>query len=261
MSGDTTRLPLGDIGQAGGTAPFTSLLPFDVTIVPARRTRGMDGVTTWGVSLATSRAMNHRRADALVDPLGDLMERYAAGDDSAFESIYRELSAPLYRFCLRLALRRAEADDLFQDTFLKLHRARATYAPGSNALHWSYAIARSLYVSGIRYWRRRPEELGPTSDIAERDDIHVDGACTPESEVVAEHLLDVVTQELTRMSEKNRVAYILLKEEGLSAKNAAALLGTTSDVVKQRAHRAYEQLRSALQTAGWKEDGDGTNEF
>jgi RNA polymerase sigma-70 factor, ECF subfamily len=195
-----------------------------------------------------------------VDPLSELMERYAAGDDEAFESIYRELSVPLYRFCLRLALRRPEADDLFQDTFLKLHRARATYAPGSNPLHWSYAIARSLYISGIRYWRRRPEELGPTNDVAERDDFHVDDASTPESEVVAEHLLDVVTEELTRMSEKNRVAYVLMKEEGLSAKEAAALLGTTTDVVKQRAHRAYEQLKSALHAAGWMEDGNGAYE-
>ena len=215
----------------------------------------MDGVASWGVSLATPPRMNRR-----ADPLSELMERYAAGDDGAFESIYRELSGPLYRFCLRLALRRPEADDLFQDTFLKLHRARGTYMPGSNALHWSYAIARSLYISGIRYWRRRPEELGPTNDVAERDDIHVDGATTPESEVAAEHLLDIVTDELTRMSEKNRVAYVLMKEEGLSAKDAAAVLGTTANVVKQRVHRAYEQLKSALDAAGWKEGGDGVHE-
>ena len=55
------------------------------------------------------------------------------------------------------------------------------------------------------------------------------------------------------MSEKNRVAYILLREEELSVKEAAAVLGTTADVVKQRAHRAYEQLRSAIGAAGWKE--------
>jgi RNA polymerase sigma-70 factor, ECF subfamily len=208
----------------------------------------MDGVIDWGVSFATSRGMKRN-----TDALSRLMGRYAAGDDDVFERLYGELSAPLYRFCLRLAIRRPEADDLFQDTFLKLHRARATYAPGSNVLHWAYAIARSLYISGIRYWRRRPERLGPASDIAERDDIQVDAAVTPESEVAAEHLLDVVTLELSRMSEKNRSAYVLLKEEGLSAKDAAALLGTTSDVVKQRAHRACEHLKAALGDAGWSE--------
>ena len=95
-----------------------------------------------------------RRADSS----SELMERYAAGDDRAFDALYGQLSAPLYRFCLRLTTRRAEADDLFQETFLKLHRARATFTPRSNALHWSYAIARSLFLSGVRYWRRRASQ-------------------------------------------------------------------------------------------------------
>ena len=53
------------------------------------------------------------------------------------------------------------------------------------------------------------------------------------------------------MSEKNRSAYILLKIEGLTAAEAAAVLGTTGDAVKQRAFRAYEALREALSRAGW----------
>lgn len=61
---------------------------------------------------------------------------------------------------------------------------------------------------------------------------------------------------LSRMSEKNRVAYVLLKEENLSAREAAAVLGTTVDAVKQRAHRAYQSLKSALSTAGWSEYGN-----
>src|SRR5258708_6219568 len=48
------------------------------------------------------------------------------------------------------------------------------------------------------------------------------------------------------MSEKNRVLYFLLREEGLSVKEAGAVLGTTADVIKQRAHCAYEQLRGAI---------------
>ncbi len=198
-----------------------------------------------GLVLATSRGMKRR-----ADGPSELMERYAAGDDRAFDALYGQLSAPLYRFCLRLTTRRPEADDLFQETFLKLHRARATFTPGSNALHWSYAIARSLFLTGVRYWRRRPEQLGDGVDMAAHD--------TPEAEVTAEHLLDVVSLALERMSEKNRVAYVLMKEEGLSAADAAAVLGTTADAVKQRAHRAYQQLRGALGDAGWEEAGNGT---
>lgn len=193
-----------------------------------------------------------------ADPLARLMARYAAGDDGVFEAIYKGLEVPLYRFCLRLATRRHEADDLFQETFLKMHRARATYAPGANVLYWSYAIARSLYLSRVRYWRRRPEGVGPANDVSELEDIHDDAASTPEAELIADRLLDVVLTELRRMSEKNRSAYVLMRQEGLSAADAAAVLGTTVDGVKQRAHRADQQIRSALSEAGWIGDVYGT---
>jgi RNA polymerase sigma-70 factor (ECF subfamily) len=217
----------------------------DVTSAVPRRTHGMEAIT-WGVSFATSQDMN-----GCPDSLARLMARYAAGEDGVFDAIYQGLEAPLYRFCLRLTARRHEADDLFQETFLKLHRARATYAPGASVLHWSYAIARSLYLSRVRYWRRRPEWLSSANDVAALEDIHVDAESTPEAELIADRLLDVVVAELRKMSEKNRSAYVLMREEGLSAADAAAVLGTTVDGVKQRAHRADQQIKSALSDAGW----------
>ena len=63
-------------------------------------------------------------------------------------------------------------------------------------------------------------------------------------------LLDIVGSELRKISEKNRSAYVLVKEEGLSTKEAAAVLGTTAAAVKQRAHRACEHLRAALTPPG-----------
>lgn len=190
--------------------------------------------------------------------LDELMERYASGDEAVFEQLYQLMAPRLYRFCLRLARCATEADDLLQETFLKLHRARAAYVPGADALHWAFAIARSVYLTRLRYWRRRPEGLGSASDIAERDDMLSNDGASPEDEALAQDLVDVVAFELGRMSEKNRVAYSLLKEEGLCAKDAAAVLGTTADAVKQRAHRAYEQLRAALDAAGRRNHGNRT---
>lgn len=191
-----------------------------------------------------------RVMDAAADALSRLMERYANGEAEVFEQIYRLLAPRLYRFCRRLAIHEPEADDCFQETFLKLHRARATYVSGSNVVHWAFAIARSVYLTRLRYWRRRPEELGAAADVADRDDLQPVHATTPEAEVAAEHLVDIATMELSKMSEKNRIAYTLVKEEGVSVKDAAALLGTTPDAVKQRAHRAYEQIRTALEASG-----------
>lgn len=218
----------------------------DVTSAVPRRTHGMEATVTGGISFASSQDM-----DGCTDSLARLMARYAAGEDGVFDAIYHGLEGPLYRFCVRLAAQRHEADDLFQETLFKVHRARATYAPGASVLHWSYAIARSLYLSRVRYWRRRPEWLSPANDVAELEDIHVDAESTPEAEVIADGLLDVVVAELRKMSEKNRSAYVLMREEGLSAADAAAVLGTTVDGVKQRAHRADQHIKSALSDAGW----------
>jgi RNA polymerase sigma-70 factor, ECF subfamily len=176
------------------------------------------------------------------------MERYARGDDEVFGLVYKMIAPRLYRFCLRLAVRRSDADDDFQETFLKLHRARASYRTGANPLYWAFAIARSVYLDRLRYRRGRPEDVGAAADVAESSSLHADAGYSPEANVQAMDVADIVTRELHRMSEKNRAAYILLREEGLNVKEAAALLGTTQDVVKQRAHRAYEQLRRALGT-------------
>jgi RNA polymerase sigma-70 factor (ECF subfamily) len=186
-----------------------------------------------------------------IDRAGELMQRYARGEDDAFTDLYTLMAPRLYRFCLRLATRKPEADDVFQETFLKLHRARATYLSGTNPLHWAFAIARSVHLDRLRYRRRRPEQLGPAYDAAAEVFVAADGRSDPETDVRAGDLADVVTRELQAMSEKNRTAYILLREEEMSVQEAADVLGTTTAVVKQRAHRAYEQLRTPVGAAGW----------
>jgi RNA polymerase sigma-70 factor (ECF subfamily) len=191
-----------------------------------------------------------------VEQLNELMRRYGKGEDGAFEPLYKLFAPRLYRFCLRLTSHRTDVDDLLQETFLRLHRARATYLAGANALYWAFAIARSASIDRLRYWRRRPENLGVAGDVAEDADLRAEHAYHPEAQLLACNLRHVVTLELGKMSEKNRVAYVLLREEGLSVKEAALILGTAADVVKKRAHRAYEQIRSAVGAAGWKEQGN-----
>jgi RNA polymerase sigma-70 factor (ECF subfamily) len=191
-----------------------------------------------------------------ADELGQLMKRYARGEDGVFEELYGLLAPRVYRFCSRLAMNQQEADDCFQETLLRIHRARATYLDGADTLPWAFAIARSVYLDRLRYRRRRPEDLGSANDVAEGERLHGDDRYSPEAAVRARDLQELLTCELSRMSEKNRVAYVLLKEEELSIKEAAAVLGTTAAVVRQRAHRAYMHLRTALSAAGWTQAGD-----
>src|SRR5262245_22941858 len=110
-----------------------------------------------------------------ADQLGQLMRRYAKGDDGVFEELYRLLAPRVYRFCSRLAVHQQEADDCFQDTMLRIHRARATYLDGADPLPWAFAISRSVYLDRLRYRRRRPEDLGSSNDVAQEK------GCTPTS--------------------------------------------------------------------------------
>ena len=91
--------------------------------------------------------------------------------------------------------------------------------------------------------------MGSANDTAQDEHLRADEQYAPEAQVAAHDLVQIVTAELDKMSEKNRVADILLKEEGLSINEAAAVLGTTTAVVKQRAHRAYERLKTVLRAA------------
>jgi RNA polymerase sigma-70 factor (ECF subfamily) len=194
-------------------------------------------------------ARPYRAMRAESDQLSALMDSYASGDDVVFEPLYALLAPPLYRFCLRLTARRPDADDCFQETLLKLHRSRATYVRGANALHWAFAIARSIYLTRGRYWRRRPEFIGAAEDVAGNEALHGHAESTPESQAMALEVLEAAAIELNAMSEKNRIAYILTKQEEVSAQDAATILGTTAEVVRQRAHRAYAQLRAAIDRA------------
>lgn len=181
------------------------------------------------------------------------MQRYASDEPGAFVALYEAVGPRLHRFCLRLSRRREEADDLFQDALLRLHRARASYIPGAPPIPWIFAIARSAYLDRIRYQRRRPEELVQL-DALDLDLGPPPDGSSPESNVMAYAILRVVERELNRMSENNRAAYVLLREEGLSVAEAAAVLGTSANAVKQRAHRASEKIREALRRSGW--DGE-----
>lgn len=115
-------------------------------------------------------------------------------------------------------------------------------------LCWTYAIARSIYLTRVRYCR--PEFVGATEDVALGEALHACADATPESQAMALDVLKAATVELDCMSEKNRIAYILTKQEDVSAQDAALILGTTAEVVRQRAHRASAQLRAAIDGTG-----------
>lgn len=176
--------------------------------------------------------------------LNAAMDRYACGDAGAFPAIHRALHPRLLAYLTRMTGAAALADDLAQETFLRLHRARATFARGSAALPWVYTIARHVHIDHVRAARQRSTEHLPSDPGAEPiDPRHADA----ESVAIASETARAVERVLAGLPPAQREAFVLLRYEGLSVQDAAAVLGVTQTAVKLRAFRAYEALRAELE--------------
>ncbi len=167
------------------------------------------------------------------------MDRYATGDDQAFAVVYDVLSERLYRYLRRRTTCEAHAEDLVQQTFLVMHRARGTFIAGSAVLPWAYAIARRLLIDDAR--RNRRSVRRDSSEFAEAS--LPSPAAGADEELVARETAMVVARVLAGLPENQRMAFELLRVQGLSHSHAAEVLGTTVSAVKLRAHRAYTALR------------------
>lgn len=179
----------------------------------------------------------------IVQPRTDAdfaMERYAAGDATAFAMVYDALAPRLFGYLLRQTRERSRAEDLLQQTMLHMHRARDRFIMGAEVMPWAFAIARRLLVDDVRRNRRvvlsddgEPEAGVSTAPMA--DDL-----------MQASELAVRIQVILAGLPRSQRAAFELIKQEGLTVAEAAQVLGTTVAAVKLRAHRAYEALRAAL---------------
>lgn len=179
------------------------------------------------------------------------MERYARGDETAFAELYDAIAPRLLGF-LRKATRDVfAADDLMQQTFLHMHRARGSFIPGAPVRPWAFAIARRLLADQAR--RRRVERRLISEAPADNDRMAFEpvAATAAADDVVHALRLGARLQErIDALPELQRTAYRLLQQDGLSLKSAAEVLGTSVTAVKLRAHRAYVALRAVLREGG-----------
>ena len=179
--------------------------------------------------------------DGVGERANAAMDRYARGDDAAFADVYDAVAPRIHAYLLRHARDRAKADDLLQQTLLLIHRHRGSYSAGSPVLPWAFAIARRLYIDEFR--RRRTDALWSARDLLEGDR---SGSCRPDEEFALRETTQELEAALARLPETQRTAFDLVKIEGLSHQEAAAVLGTSVSAVKLRAFRAYAAVRGLL---------------
>jgi RNA polymerase sigma-70 factor (ECF subfamily) len=177
--------------------------------------------------------------------LDALMDRYARGDDAAFNDLFRQGAPRVRGFLLRMCLDPGYADDLTQETFLRIHVARGRFEPGAAALPWLLAVARNAFLDSTRQARvRRNAVAAKVAGQGAEPEAPASGR--GDSTLAAREMLDIVQATLDKMSVTLREAFVLLRFEGLSVAAAAQVLGASEAAVKVRAFRAYELLREAL---------------
>src|ERR1700730_9894804 len=178
---------------------------------------------------------------AVVD-LDHWMERYQQADPEAPAVLVSALSPALLRFFQSQAPSREQADDLLQDTWLRIHRVRHTYRPGEPVLPWIYAIARRVRVDGYRKTQR-----------IRHHEIAKDGLPEPPERAEARNPGLTFDTLVAALPEAQREVVTMLKVGGLTLEEVARATSSTVGAVKQRAHRAYERLRKLLEIQA--EDG------
>jgi RNA polymerase sigma-70 factor (ECF subfamily) len=171
-----------------------------------------------------------------VDPDSNqhLVSRLRAGDLSAFDEVHRAFHARLFGFLARLARSRDVAEDLLEETWLRLVAHAKQLSPDTQLGPWLFTVARNLYVS---YRRSRMLELGHADDLL---GLWPAGspAPSPFEATAASEMERRLESALASLPATHREVLLLVGVEGLQPIEAAAVCGISPESLRQRLHRA-----------------------
>jgi RNA polymerase sigma-70 factor (ECF subfamily) len=177
----------------------------------------------------------------------ELMLAYAAGDASAFDSLYARHKGGVYRYLARQCRQAGIADELFQDVWMNLIRARASYAPTAKFTTWLYRLAHNRMIDHFR-------SSGHLTLVSSDDEAHEDAvialpaarASEPEPRVQNRELGERLRAAVATLPPAQREAFLLQQEGELSLAEIAALTGAGVETVKSRLRYALSKLRAEL---------------
>ena len=179
------------------------------------------------------------------------MAAAASGETQAFSELFRRYAQRLFGYLYHMSRDRELAQDLVQETFMRVHRARERYDPRRPFKPWLFRIATNVHADQAKSWfsklKRRtrrlfePEE-GLAAPFAQR----------PERATERAALAAQLRQEVSRLREPYRQAILLHDLEGLNCRETAEVLGKPVGTVLSWLRRGRGILRAQLQTAGGK---------
>ncbi len=169
-----------------------------------------------------------------------LMARLRAGEAEALRVLYERHARAIYNFAYRLLPDPARAEEILQETFLRVYRDRVAFRPVATFKTWAFTIARNLCLDILRSATRKSETAAnPLPEAADPAPSPLDGLEEAEREAA-------LTRALADLSPEDREVLLLSRYHGLRYREIAAIVGASEDAVKMRAHRALMRIRELL---------------
>jgi RNA polymerase sigma-70 factor (ECF subfamily) len=178
-----------------------------------------------------------------------LMLDVKAGDEASFDLLLRRYRTPLVNFLYRMIHDSGTAEDLAQEVFLRVYRARKQYSPSAKFTTWLFRIATNLALNSIRDNRHRQMDrsLDGTADDENQAPLEL-----PSREMgIDEHMMErdrceFIRRAVAALPEKQRIAVLLHKYEEMDYAEIAKILDCSESALKSLLFRAYETLRIQL---------------
>lgn len=174
------------------------------------------------------------------------MQRYRDGDARAFDALYARHKGPLYRYLCRLCAPTAVAEELFQEVWLNVIRARADYEVRAKFTTWLYRLAHHRLID---HYRRRRAAIPVVDDEQALAEARDEPLHEPENELERRRLSQRLLQSLADLPMVQREVFLLRQEGGLSLQEIAHITGVDVETAKSRWRYALAKLRRALAPA------------
>ena len=182
-----------------------------------------------------------------------LMLDVKAGDEASFELLLQRYRTPLVNFLFRMVRNREQAEDLAQEVFLRVYRARGEYVPSAKFTTWLFRIATNLALNSMRDNRHQKLEVSidapVTMDAEDGDERPLDLAekrPNIEQHLVEDVRVKMIRHAINKLPEKQRAAVLLHKYQELDYTEIAKILSCSESALKSLLFRAYEALRVEL---------------
>ncbi len=181
-----------------------------------------------------------------------LMTAYVQGDATALAVLVRRYADQLLGYLTRMVASRQQAEDVFQETFLRVHRKAASFTAGRRFKPWLFAIATHLAIDALRRRRRTPVTVSLDAPAADEQPLAArlpDPSPDPAADAIRNEQRAQVRRALDALPPRQRAALVLAYFEGLSYSEAAQSLGCSVGTVKTQMSRAFRTLARILPDA------------